>query len=335
MDTFSIPQDIKPVAIAISAATSSVHIKWSDHVSEFTFDWLHSHTSLSGETAAHKPPLLWNKAILARASSPSPPAVEYAAILAKHPPSLKQFYNNIDQFGFSFINNVPPNPQDSELLCNAIGNIRHTHYGGFWDFTTDLAMADTAYSDIEIPSHTDGTYWEYTPYLQLFHLLFHNGTGGETTLVDAFHCAQVMKQQYPAQYELLSNLKVQCHSLGDIYLHQSKPVFIHNDTNELVQVSWNNSDRSSNYKLSVDQQIQFYDAIRKWHSIISATENIFHHKLVPGQALIFNNWRLLHARIGITTGERRMCGAYFDKEDFHSNLAIQNATSVSSLFNSL
>ena len=82
--------------------------------------------------------------------------------------------------------------------------IRPTHYGGFWDFTSDLAKADTAYTNFDISSHTDGTYWSDTPGLQLFHLLYHDGTGGTTSLVDAFKCAEILKQKYPESYEIFA-----------------------------------------------------------------------------------------------------------------------------------
>lgn len=246
------------------------------------------------------------------------------------------FYNNIKKYGFTFIKNIPVTPEDTVKLLDSIGYIRYTHYGGFWDFTTDLTMKDTAYSEIEIPSHTDGTYWENTPYLQLFHLLYHDGEGGNTTLVDGFKCAQDFKNEYPEYYEFLSKVKVDCHSLGDVYLTQAKPIFIHDEvTKELKQISWNNSDRSTNFKMDNETLDKFYDAIGAWNELIHRDENILEHRLEPGTAVIFDNWRVFHARIGITTGKRRMCGAYFDRENFYSTLTIQNTENTDELFTSL
>lgn len=307
---------------------------WSDgHTSTYDLKWLASHTKEITEHSLVKEELFpkqifWTNDIIKSQT----PTVEYKDVLSK---TSSDFYNNIHKYGFTFIDNVPVSPEATEELCNSIGYIRVTHYGGFWDFTTDLAMKDTAYSDLEIPSHTDGTYWEYTPFLQLFHLLFHDGEGGDTTLVDAFKCAKDMEREYPENYKFLSNNKVDCHSLGDVYLAQAKPIFIHDDEGTLIQVSWNNSDRSSNYSSSVEDLKKFYESIKIWNEIIHRKENVLEHRLQPGQVLIFDNWRCLHARIGVTTGKRRMCGAYFDKEDFQSTLRLLNSSSQEKLFESL
>ena len=61
-----------------------------------------------------------------------------------------------------------------------------TIFGGFWDFQADLAKADTAYTNIELLPHTDGTYSHDAPGLQLLHCLELDAVGGESTLVDAF-----------------------------------------------------------------------------------------------------------------------------------------------------
>ncbi|CCH44279.1 Trimethyllysine dioxygenase, mitochondrial [Wickerhamomyces ciferrii] len=332
-DVINIPDDLHPIDIKLSI--SSIDIQWSDkHSSTYDFNWLVKHTTeLTKSIAIKEEGLLpkriyWNNDLIKKQT----PTVEYQDVLNK---KSNDFYNNIYKYGFTFINNIPVSAESTEELCNSIGNIRYTHYGGFWDFTTDLAMKDTAYSDIEIPSHTDGTYWEYTPYLQLFHLLYHDGEGGNTTLVDAFQCAKIFQLEKPDEYQLLSNLKIDCHSLGDIYLVQTKPIFIHDDLGKLIQVSWNNSDRSSNFNMDNETKRKFYKAIKSWNEIIHREENFLWHRLKPGQALIFDNWRCLHSRIGKTTGKRRMCGCYFDKEDFLSNLKIRNSQNEQELFESL
>lgn len=68
---------------------------------------------------------------------------------------LKKIY----RFGFAFVDGCPPTPEATEELIRRISFIRETHYGGFWDFTADLAHGDTAYTNIELGSHTDTTYF--------------------------------------------------------------------------------------------------------------------------------------------------------------------------------
>lgn len=86
--------------------------------------------------------------------------------------------------------------------------------------------------------------------LQLFHLLSHtDGTGGSTLLVDGFYVASLLKELHPSAYDILSRVGVPSHAAGeDISFYTPKPqgsypVLGHANGN-LVQVRWNNDDRS-------------------------------------------------------------------------------------------
>jgi trimethyllysine dioxygenase len=187
------------------------------------------------------------------------------------------------------VTGVPIDPKVTEQLVERLSYIQHTHYGGFWDFTADLAKHDTAYTDLHLPCHTDGTYWTYTPGLQLFHLLEHKGEGGETMLADGFKAAQTLKQLDPESYELLSRIRVPAHSAGeeDVCITPTHPVSIfthHEQTGELIQVRWNNNDRSTMDNWNDPDEIpRFYKAIRLWNNIL--LRNQFVLKLTPGTCL--------------------------------------------------
>lgn len=64
-----------------------------------------------------------------------------------------------EEFGFCFVSGVPATPEATEELVRRIAFTRETHYGGFWDFTADLAHGDLAYSDVPLRAHTDTTYF--------------------------------------------------------------------------------------------------------------------------------------------------------------------------------
>ena len=89
-----------------------------------------------------------------------------------------------------------------------VGYIRETIFGGFWDFQADLSKADTAYTNLELLPHTDGTYSHDAPGLQLLHCLAFDGTGGESTMVDGFRIADELRRDEPDHYEVLSTVAV-------------------------------------------------------------------------------------------------------------------------------
>lgn len=217
-------------------------------------------------------------------------------------------------------------------------HFHHSHplTGSFWDFTSDLSSADTAYTTLALAAHTDTTYFTDPCGLQLFHLLSHTaGSGGASLLVDGFHAAATLKLEAPAAYEILSTAAVPTHASGNesvsIRPARAFPVLNHDpETGRLVQVRWNNDDRGT---LSGDQGTIgiWYRAARQWVEILRRGRSEYWEQLRPGRALskrffpysypvvltfaVFDNWRILHGRSAFT-GQRRMCGGYGKSDAF-------------------
>jgi hypothetical protein len=87
--------------------------------------------------------------------------------------------------------------------------------------------------------------------IQLFHLLSHTeGSGGATLLVDGFYVASILKETHPDAYEILSRVRVPAHAAGEsdsLYVASPPtgyPILGHDVHSQLVQVRWNNDDRS-------------------------------------------------------------------------------------------
>lgn len=55
--------------------------------------------------------------------------------------------------GFAVVNGVPTeSAKPTKDLLEEIGPIRVTHYGDFYDFIPDHALADTAYTNLALPA---------------------------------------------------------------------------------------------------------------------------------------------------------------------------------------
>ncbi|ODV60994.1 Trimethyllysine dioxygenase, partial [Ascoidea rubescens DSM 1968] len=372
LDTFAIPIEVKPKRVSIIDNVDLKIIWDDDHVSLYTSNFLISNSfsladsnpsaKISNEDRVLEKRIYWNKSKILNEF----PEVDYNDIFSS---SESKSHLAIDDwimktfiYGFCFVNNVPVNPVDTEKLILKFSFIRETHYGKFWDFTANLKINDTAYTNLEIPLHTDGTYFSESPGLQVFHLLKHiNGSGGETNLVDGFHCADVLKKNHPVYFKFLSVFKIPFHSVGDennfIQPDTFKSIFEVNSVNnsvtnprsttpdinhrnEVIQVRWNNSDRSllnlnlnysgdylnhikSQFGLSSNLEIidLFYKAIYKWNEIIQDDSNNIRLQLQPTKVLFFDNWRVFHSRTKFD-GERRLCGAYLNRDDFFSKVKL-------------
>lgn len=217
---------------------------------------------------------------------------------------------------------MDPTPEATEALLKRISFIRETHYGGFYDFTADLASKDTAYTNIKLEAHTDNTYFSDPAGLQAFHLLSHtDGQGGASLLVDGFKAAEELLHEDKDAYQILATVNVHGHASGNdgisIQPYKGFPVLEHDaETGALLRVRWNTSDRAA-IELPLGEVGKWYAAARKFDTILKRKENEYWEQLQPGTVLIFDNWRVLHGRSEFT-GKRRICGGYINRDDWMS-----------------
>ncbi|KAI0648898.1 Trimethyllysine dioxygenase [Trametes meyenii] len=330
VNTFDIPADIKPKHV--ESKPEGLEVQWPSsqpHVSLYPWSWLR-HNSYDPPMASTQAAecakfivaelkILWGSKILQ-----GPPTITYEEVMSEDSQGLFKWLSSV--FGFCFVSGVPATPEATEELSRRIGFIRETQYGTFWDFTSDLAKGDTAYTTLALGAHTDTTYFTDPCGLQLFHLLEHTGgTGGATLLVDGFYVASILQELHPEAYALLSTVPVPTHAAGEpdaLFTPSTRntPVLRHED-GELVQVRWNNDDRSVIRNLKPDQVEPWYDAIRKWYKLLSSPDSEYWVQLSPGTAVVVDNHRVLHGRSAFN-GKRRMCGAYIGMDEYRSKLAV-------------
>ncbi|KIK62603.1 hypothetical protein GYMLUDRAFT_42059 [Collybiopsis luxurians FD-317 M1] len=191
----------------------------------------------------------------------------------------------------------------------------------------------------------------------------HPSLGGATLLVDGFYVASILRELHPEAYRILSTVRIPAHAAGErdtvgVYSTYDKsggyPVLTHHPhTGELVQVRWNNDDRSvmtcfdigdadsvarsagnphttgttkasaspssSSHSTSSDPVESFYNALRTFHSLLTSPDSEYHVQLEPGTAVVVDNHRVLHGRSAFS-GKRRMCGAYIGGDEFRARV---------------
>ncbi|CAI6340308.1 unnamed protein product [Periconia digitata] len=322
LDTFLIPKDIH--IENTSKTEDAIKVQWSDgHMSEYSKAFLEDTARPFLDRAIVRqgmvPPQLWGAEI-----HDTLPHVHYPEF-GNSPALVKSVLNIIRTYGLCTIAAAPQTPEETEKILSSIAFIRETHYGGFYDFTADLASKDTAYTNIALEAHTDNTYFSDPAGLQAFHLLEHDGEGGESLLVDGFKVAADLKREDPQAYDVLARTNVHSHASGNegisIQPYRGFPVLQHDPvTGLLLQVRWNSSDRAG-IELPVDEVEIWYDAARKWDALLKKEENEYWHKMTPGSILIFDNWRVLHGRSAFT-GKRRICGGYINRDDWISKFKM-------------
>jgi trimethyllysine dioxygenase len=314
--TAGIPEDIRGTAAILAPDGQSVIVDWQDGAqSRFPLAFLWQFRDpRPATTPTPSPVVLWDADIAAQ-----PPRVRYDAVMADDR-GLERWLEAVEIYGFCLAEGVPATPEDTAALARRIGYLRATIFGDFWDFTADLARADTAYTNLELRPHNDGTYAFDAPGLQLFHCLNFSGSGGESILVDGFRIADELRAADPEAYETLAAVEVTAQYIGEgAHLMATRPVFRH-DKGRLVQVTFNNYDRAP-FRLPDAEMRAFYRALKAFEARANDACLQWRHPLRPGEVLLFDNWRVLHGRAAYR-GERRLCGAYLNREDFESRLRM-------------
>jgi trimethyllysine dioxygenase len=321
LDTFSIPKDIAIQSHDFEGDDNEIlKLEWSDgHTSYYPVNLISSTVTGPRYKSILRQGLLglqlWDSSITSH-----PPRASYHRVLKETTTSL---LTKLRRFGFCYVEGTPTDdPLDTKILLERIAFIRETHYGGFYDFTANMASKDTAYTNIALEAHTDTTYFSDPAGLQAFHLLSHTeGEGGASLLVDGFKVAEELSRTDRKAYEILSTVNVHAHASGNdgisIQPYRGFPVLEHDPaTGDLLRVRWNSSDRAS-IELPIDEVEVWYDAARKFDALLKKKENEYWEQLTPGRVLIFDNWRVLHGRSAFT-GKRRICGAYINRDDWIS-----------------
>ncbi|MEY2400562.1 MAG: trimethyllysine dioxygenase [Ilumatobacteraceae bacterium] len=315
LETASLPPDLRAESATADDGVARITWQGTSGVSELPVEFLRRFRSpKSARIAAAPQPVLWDRATINEA----PVRIDYDRVIASES-GVQDWMSIIATYGFAIVTGTPATTEATEALIRRVGYVRETIFGGFWKFTDDLSKADLAYTANHLPSHTDGTYSHDAPGLQMLHCLAFEGTGGESTLVDGFKIAEVLRTTEPDLFEVLSTVAIPGQYIGDgSHLMAARPVFRHDHTGALVQVSYNNSDRAP-FLLPPDEMATLYSALRAFDHLANSDTMQWSQVLRPGDALLFDNWRALHGRHAYS-GKRTMCGAYLNHEDFESRL---------------
>jgi trimethyllysine dioxygenase len=317
IDTFAIPEDIAAREVAIEEDGRVLRIDWADHahVSRFEATFL---ASVLPANQIGPRRVLWDAAMI----EANVPTVAHDAVMnTSDDAGLKRWLKLVETYGFCVVVGTPATPEATRALMERVTYIRHTIFGGFWDFTANMEHKDTAYTTLAIGPHTDGTYSFDAPGYQMLHCLAFNGTGGENVFVDGFKVADIMRRDHAEEYRLLTSIDITGQYIDNdrnVHLQASRPLFRQNRAGELVQVSYNNYDRAPFY-LPADEVAALYRALKVFASYVNDPAMQDRRRLAPGDAVLFDNWRALHARDAYQ-GYRRLCGAYLNKEDVESRL---------------
>ncbi len=316
--TAGLDPGIRGLAARLGSDGHSVEIDWPDGPQSVAYDaeFLWRFRAPAPAAAAPDRRRPWDRATIAAApvELPYPEAVADEA-------GLQRLLRSLETWGLAVLTGTPAKLDSVADLAGKIGYVRETIFGGLWEFEANEARADSAYTPQTLRPHTDGTYSHDAPGLQILLCLDYQAEGGDSLLVDGLEIGRRLATERPADYATLGRIPIPGQYLGDgAQLLAERPAFRHDRDGRILQVSFNNYDRAP-FRLPEPDMTALYQAIAAFDRLANDPALQWQRGLRPGDLLIFDNWRVLHARDAFI-GKRRMAGCYLNREDFESRLRL-------------
>lgn len=302
--------------VAAEAIDDGLRVNWQDgHESFYPADWL------AGELAAAKtgrreprPRTLWDSSLdVGQTRAWYREVVDDTAV-------FRSFLAAIAELGFAVLTGAPVEDGTVAEVAELFGHVRVTNYGRVFDVALKIDATNLADTAMPLSLHTDNPYREPAPTLQLLQCLSSSVSGGETVLADGF---RAVAQLSPRHRELLSRLPIR-------YAYRDAGAELWSDVT-VIDLDGNGdpralqlNNRSKRIPVGPASLVaEWYEAYFALLALLESPEAQVAFRLEPGDVVVFDNLRVLHARLGFSgEGRRRLQGCYADRDGLLSTLAL-------------
>ncbi|MFT7587495.1 MAG: gamma-butyrobetaine hydroxylase [Cellvibrionaceae bacterium] len=318
IDTIAIPLDLTAKSVAVNG---TIQIEWSNdgHVSEFTPEWLRDNSYEPDEIEARRP----KKTLWETDTFPTLPTSFSFSQLSADDRHLCNMLASVRDYGFALMGGIPVESESLFKVIDLFGFVRDTNYGPYFDVKVVSNPTNLAFTSATLGAHTDNPYRHPVPTLQLLHVLSNNVDGGDSTLVDGFCVAEAFREQYPEQFAILASTLVTFRfSSDDTDLSHESTIIQTNPRGEVIGIRFNNRSMQTIY-VEPEEMTAFYAAYHIFAHMLEEDRFKITFKMGSGDAMLFDNQRVLHGRIGYTSsGDRHLQGCYADIDGLLSKLAV-------------
>src|SRR5579859_837905 len=324
-----------PAVLAVRAAGytgESVTVTYAPdgHRSVFLRSWLAAHAldDHDGDERSEDEKELWLPAGLGRL-----PEASWPRYLGE-PADRARALAAVLRWGFVLLRDVPAEPGMVLEVAASFGFVRETNYGRLFDVRVEPRPGNLAFTSRRILPHTDNPYRDPVPTVQLLHCLRaaekREGEvrgairgGGDTGLVDGFAAAAELRATDRETFDLMAGIPVPFgYQDKSTELRASQPLIQLDPRGRIRGVRFNN--RSAQPLRGPYAEVAaVYRAYRRGAGLPARPERPPNLRLAPGDCLIFDNTRIMHARTAFSvTGGRHLQGCYADLDGLASTLAV-------------
>lgn len=319
-----LPADVSVASSAVAGGAVEVVFGPDGHRAVFSREWLAEQRRPPDDDRAEQAKRLWAAAdpgVVAGLSGHDWP--RYLA----DPAIREQCLAALLRDGFFLLRDVPCQPGTVLTVAGSMGYVRETNYGRLFDVRVEATPANLAFTGLPIAPHTDNPYRDPVPTVQLLHCLASAVEGGDSGLVDGFNAAALLRAADRAAFQILTRTPVTfAYADATAELRATRPMIATDPRGKIREVRFNNRSLQPlrlGREGSPDDMVAFYAAYRAFAETIIRPDLMLTFRLAPGDCVVFDNTRILHARTGFAaSGQRHLQGCYADLDGVASTLAV-------------
>ena len=347
--------DIHPLSSELDLE-GNLTIIWSGefHRSVYQAAWLRRHCYSPEERNRRRHrPILWDQTLIEKL-----PEVEYAQVRSSES-SLLHLYELLRDYGVGLVHGVPTGVEGSRSLADSavdgtrsfaelFGVLGDSGYGEILNLSNqvDYSGGDVDEADEEtgtyqvtlptlapVPPHNDEPHRYAHPGIKFLHCVEPDSEGGGySIMVDGFRVAEDLREKSPKHFELLSTVPQtyldiisEDRAAGAGY---GRPVDFRGggraiclDVDGAVVGFRYHTRRAAPLDLPEALIEPMYAANYELVSRLNDPAYQLRYRLEAGDAIVFDNHRVLHAREGFR-GRRHLRLFHVEREEFHSRLRL-------------
>ncbi len=265
-------------------------------------------------------------------SSPPSSSSSLPKSSSSDPHHLHALLRAVNEHGIAIVRGAGTEPGTVLRLSSRLGYAQpalQTIYGVSWEVKSEARPINIAYANVGLDLHVDLVYYESPPGLQLLHCreFSDDVVGGESTFVDGFYAAEVLRRRDPSAFSVLSRVPA---TFEKVHFDRQEPVLMRyqrphiavappswrslvgegasssNDDAVVTSVFWAPTFEGA-LRVHPDDVRPYFRAYAAFADVLADIEHdgrmFVQYRAAPGEIVVFNNRRMLHGRRGFEQRE--------------------------------
>jgi alpha-ketoglutarate-dependent taurine dioxygenase len=328
-----------PPLESLSLCPTALTVHWGGGLrTTYPAPYLHSQrlspASLAGDQLAARPAVL-------PSSKADVPAFAHASLLGS-PASALGVLRALNACGIALVHGCPTGQAGAvTALASTLAPVMPTIYGESFEVSVQAQPINVAYTAAALELHQDLAYYESPPGLQLLLCQeFSAGVqGGESTFACGLAAAEALRAEHPGAFATLCSVpttfqKVHYARASPVHMVTARPIISlarqWGGQGEVTAVFWAPPFEGPLRVPLADVQ-PYYAAYAAFAGLLADIERgarpgLLQFRLAPGEAVIFNQRRLLHGRRAFAASSagsavsRVLQGCYIHADEWVSRL---------------